>query len=174
MHARTLLLVGALLTVASLPEARAQFTGTPTVFNPAEQVAGGTAYRTFYRPGEDLIRVQILGDIGSGIYVIGAGTTLIELLSLAGGTPLGDRGAEIDQEVTVRVLREANGVRSVIYEADAERLLTRPDQYPALQNGDLVTIQTRLRRRYNLRETLQIVSSLASIALLAIRLSETF
>jgi len=155
--------------LSATPDAHAQF-----VANPAEVVAGGTSYRTFYRPGEDLIRVQVLGDIGSGIYVIGANTTLVELLSLAGGTPLGDRGAEVEQNVTIRVLREDGGQRTIIYEADSDQLLSRPDQYPTLTNGDLVTVQTQLRRRYNLRETLQIVSSVASLALLALRLSDVF
>jgi hypothetical protein len=163
----TLLIV--LLTFGVAPGAQAQFIG-----NPQDVVAAGTSYRIFAQPGEDLVRVEVLGDVGSGIYVVGAGTTLSELLALAGGVPVGDRAAQTRQEVTIRLLRQEGGQRRTIYEAEVQEMLSRPDLYPTLQSGDLVTVQTQLHQRYNLRETLWIVSSAASVVLLALRLADSF
>lgn len=157
------------LAISATPDAHAQFLG-----NPQDVIAAGTSYRIFARPGESLVRVQVLGDVGSGIYVVGSETTLSELLALGGGAPVGDRSAEVAQQVTVRLLREEGGQRRVIYEAEMQEVLARPDLYPTLQNGDLVTVQSQFRRRYNIRETLQIVSSLASMTLLALRLADAF
>jgi protein involved in polysaccharide export with SLBB domain len=163
------LLAGLACLIAYSPSAEAQF-----VANPLDVTATGTSYRVFVRPGEPIIRVQVLGDVGSGLYAVGANTTLSELLALAGGAPLSDANVYVARTITVRVFREQGAQRRPIYESTLENLLQEPGQYPTLEDGDLLTVETELRRRFNLRETIQLVSSLASITLLALRLADAF
>jgi hypothetical protein len=168
MNMKRLLFIAVLVAplLASAPTASAQF-GAPT-----EVISQGTSYRIFTRPGEATIRVQVLGEVGSGIYVIGSSTTLSELLALAGGPQLGEGNLNVRRTVIVRVLREAGGSRQVIYETDVDTMLREPGTHPELQDNDLVTVQSHLRQHYGFRETLQLVSSVGTLVLLALRLSQ--
>jgi len=169
MRTSALVLVLLVAGLAAPTPAQAQFTGSPQ-----EMISQGTSYRIFARPGEATIRVQVLGDIGAGIYMLSPRTTLSELLALGGGAPLSDAGAQVRRIVTVRLLRGDGGTRQVVYESELRQMLREPEAYPALQDGDIVTVESTIERRYTFRETVQLVSSLASITLLLLRLSEQF
>jgi hypothetical protein len=138
--------------------------------NPTDVISQGTAYRVFAQPGESTIEVLVLGDASSGVYVIGEGVDLSKFLALVGGAGGQTRSTDVVVTTTIRLLREEGGQRSVVYEAPLEELLRNPSAYPSLQEGDIFTIDTEARRRFNLRETLSIVSSLTSITLLVLRL----
>lgn len=138
--------------------------------NPTDVISQGTAYRVYAQPGEATIEVLVLGDASSGIYVVGATTDLSEMLALIGGA--GSERTTPDTEVkkTIRLLRGEGGQRAVVYEARFEELLRDPAAYPALRDGDIFTVETETSSRFNLRDTLSIVSSLASVTLLVLRL----
>ena len=138
--------------------------------NPTDVIAQGTSYHVFAQPGEATIEVLVLGDASSGIYVVGSGTDLSRFLALIGGA--GSEGTSSDTEVkkTIRLLREQGGQRVAVYEARLEEMLRDPSAYPQLMDGDVFTVETETRRRFNLRETLSIVSSLGTLALLTLRL----
>ena len=137
---------------------------------PTDVIAQGTSYHIYAAPGEATIELLFLGNTGSGVYVVGETTTLTELLALAGGTGTGDRNEAVRVESTVRMLREQGGERVVVYEAEADATLREPRAHPALMDGDMVVVETEVHNRFSLRDTLSIVSSLASVTLLVLRL----
>lgn len=159
------------LSVAAPPAARAQVLGTPT-----EVTASGVSYHIFSRPGEATIQVLVMGDASGGVYVVGASTTMGELLALAGGTQIGSPQAGIVRNVDIRLLREEGGQRAVIYEAPIKQALLEPHAYPTLQDGDVLIVEARSRRAFGqqLREALSITSSLTSLILLADRIFGIF
>ena len=133
----------------------------------------GTAFNIFATEGEATFQVLVLSDVGSsGVYEIGANTELDQLLALTGLTPP-EESTESTTTITVRLFREGSGRRELVYEASLDQMLNEPGQHPPLREGDLLTIETftKTRSRFDLSETLRIVSSLASIYLLVRSLS---
>ena len=120
--------------------------------------AGGTAYYTFARPGQNTIEVLVLGG-QSGIYEIGEDVNLGQLMALAGG---GGRGGGRRSKVKVYLYRLQDGERSKILEEEIGDFAERP-QYPSLQEGDVIRIETR--ERLNWRDGLQITSTVVSLTI---------
>lgn len=138
--------------------------------NPTDVISQGTAYRVFAQPGEATIEVLVLGDASAGVYVIGEGTSMSKFLALIGGAGAERTTPETEVKKTVRLMREEGGQRVVIYEAQVEELVRNPSGHPALRGGDVFTIETVARRRFNLRDTLSIVSTITSLTLLTLRI----
>lgn len=137
--------------------------------NPTSVIAQGTSYHVFAQPGEATIEVLVLGGTSAGVYVIGAGTNLSKFLALIGGGGMARTTSDTTVETTVRLLREEDGQRVVVYEAEVEDLVRDPSTYPQLRDGDVFSIETEVSRRFGLRETLSIVSSIGTLTLLVIR-----
>ena len=137
---------------------------------PTDVIAQGTSYFIFAAPGEATMELLVLGNAKSGVYVVGETTTLTELLALSGGTGASEQNESVRIERTVRLLREQGDARIVVYEADADEALRQTGAHPTLMNGDMLTVETEIHNRFNLRDTLSIVTSLASVTLLILRL----
>lgn len=138
--------------------------------NPTDVISQGTSYYVFAEPGEATMEILVLGDAAAGVYVVGENVNLSKFLALIGGA--GGEGVSADTEITksVRLLREEGGQRVVVYDANLDEMLRNLSAYPALRNGDVFTIETEVRRRFNLRDTLQIVSTLGTLTLLTLRI----
>jgi hypothetical protein len=119
--------------------------------------AGGTAYYTFARPGQNTIEVLVLGGGRSGVYEIGENIDLGKLMALAGGG-----GGGGNAKVTVNLFRLQDGRRSRVLEETLRSLAERP-KYPSLREGDVVRIETR--QGLNWRDWLRITSSVTSLTL---------
>ncbi len=130
----------------------------------------GVNYATFAEPGEPTVRILVLGDEMNGIFEVGSRMRLDELVALAGQNGPG-AVQEGRREVKIRVLRETDGRREAIYESDYEWLLMEPTRYPELRDGDILSIETKIKRRINWRDGLSILSSLSSIVLIIDRLA---
>ena len=125
---------------------------------PGGREAGGTAYYTFARPGQNTIEVLVLGGGQSGIYEIGENINLGQLMALAGGGGRGGRRTK----VKVHLFRLENGGRRKILEEEIGDLAERP-QYPSLQEGDVIRIETR--QKLNWRDGLRIATTALSLTL---------
>lgn len=156
--------VGLLWTTT--PAATAQITGG---FD--EPITSGTSYHVFAFPGEPTVTVHLLGDIASGVYVVGAGISLLELLSVAGGAVRGQGGGD-RSSFTVRVFRTTGARRTSIYEADMHQLLREPTEYPALRDGDVITVDSTVRQRISFFNLVNIATSVSTVVLLVLRLVE--
>jgi hypothetical protein len=162
------LALGSLLALAAHPVS-AQVTASPT-----DVISSGTAYYLFTEPGQATIRVIVLGAVSPGIYEIGEGVTLSELVSLVRGNPSGEISDQTSREVRVQLYRESGGLRAVIYEADYDDFLRRPGSHPSLEDNDALVVEVTTRKRLQFRDVLQIVSATASLTLLVLRLTGSF
>lgn len=141
-----------------------------------DMIATGTAYYVFAQPGEATVQVIVLGSVAApGIYELGISVDLGQLLALSGGPPLTETtGATVSTNATtVRLFRKGTGRRDLVYEAPLDLLLTEPDLYPSLQDGDVFTVETitRQTQRFSWRDGLTIFSSALTAAILIDRLS---
>jgi len=134
-------------------------------------IAEGTSYHVFAQPGEATVQVLVLGSVGApGVYEIGISVDLGQLLALAGGPPLTETTGgttSSTNETTVRLFRRGTGRRDLVYEAPFELLLTEPDLYPSLQDGDVFTIETitHQKERFGWREVLNLTTTVAALVL---------
>ena len=124
---------------------------------PGGRQAGGTAYYTFARPGQNTIEVLVLGG-QAGIYEIGEDINLGQLMALSGG---GGQGGNRTR-VKIHLFRLENGERRKILEEEIGDFASRA-QYPSLQDGDVVRVETR--ERLNWRDILQVSTSVISLAI---------
>jgi hypothetical protein len=120
--------------------------------------AGGTAYYTFARPGQNTIEVLVLGGGQSGIYEIGEDINLGQLMALAGGGGRGGRRTK----VRIHLYRLENGQRTKVLGEGIKDLAAR-SRYPSLQDGDVVRIETR--ERFNWRDYLRITSTVLGLTI---------
>lgn len=138
--------------------------------------AQGASYHVYARTGEATIQVLILNSMGqSGIFRVGAGIRLDELMAAAGVVLPAETEDARPRKVTVRLFREAAGVRTLIYEAPFEEVMTQPGQYPVLEENDLLSVETILpKKRLSWRDATYVVSAVSSLSLLIIRFAGFF
>lgn len=173
MQRRSYLLLCAftLAFTATLPAQAQTFGRVGTV------IAEGSAYHVFAKPGEATVQIQVLGNVKfPGIYEVGAGTDLGQLLALTGGpVQVFTEGRVVRRtETTMRLYHGEGGRRDLVYEAAFETMLTNPGNYPVLQDGDVFNIETLTfeRTQFGWRDGLTIVATLATVALVIDRIIE--
>lgn len=135
----------------------------------------GTAYHVFARPGQNTVQVMVVGSgIQTGLYELGEGTDLEQLVALGGYSP-GVRQARNERTVTIRLYRDnTEGERQLIYESSLDELVAAQQAAPVLQMGDVARIEVIDRERFSWRDGLRVVTAAASLALVIERLSRTF
>jgi len=132
--------------------------------------ADGTAYHVFAQAGEATIQVLVLGAVNAGIYEVREGTDLEQLIALT-GTSMTPGGAGESVKYTVRLFRDVDGQRKLLYESPLEQMLVSSADYPGLLEGDVLMVEGVSKARFGWRDALTIVTSLTSVALLVDRLS---
>lgn len=140
-------------------------------FGRIEETKSTVSYFYFAEPGDATIQVAVWGSVGkTGIYEVPVGTEMDRLLTMAGGAPLTARSENQTREITIRLYREDDGERSAIYEASIEEMIANPDAYPDIQDQDVMIVETVTDQRFTFQNVLSIVSTLASLTLLGLRL----
>lgn len=125
------------------------------------------SYLYFAEPGEGTVEVKVMGTVRSpGLYRLGVGTNLGQLLALSGGPVLGVRQEERDRETTVRLFRQREGgTQELIFERGFEEgIASESATYPELKDGDIMTIEVVEDRQFQWRDALSIISAAGTVA----------
>jgi hypothetical protein len=121
-------------------------------------------------PGEATVKVSVLGTVRvPGIYVVGAGTRLDELFAMSGG-PTERETPDISSDVAISLFREEGETRQLIYHELLQSMLNEPGMYPALAEGDVLMVQTNMRRKFGWRDGLSVMTAVGTLALIVERL----
>jgi protein involved in polysaccharide export with SLBB domain len=142
-------------------------------FGRVEETKSNVAYFYHAQPGEATVQVSVWGTIPKpGIYEVPDTTDLDKLLTMAGGAPLEARQEDREPPaITVRVYRPGRGDRAEIFEAPLEDMLRGTAAYPSLRDDDIVVVETvRPKQPIGWRDVLSVVSTLASLTLLGLRI----
>lgn len=135
--------------------------------------ASGVAVFRYAEPGEPTKAVQLWGAVRSpGIYELERDADLLLLLTLAGGPAVAAEDDRTIRSVRVRVIRDPSGARTVVLDTDLNALTADAAPLPALHDGDLVTLTAEMRQRFTWRDALSITTSIASLAVLLLRIVE--
>ena len=139
----------------------------------AQSIPQNQYVNQYARTGRPTIDVFIWGEVGTpGLWRVEPDIDLIELLSVARVTGVGLEEPDISRRVSLRIYREEGGQRSEIYSQQLDHILTGGRAYPTLQDGDILEVVTRRRRRLGLQTVTQIVGTAASLTLLILRISD--
>lgn len=129
-------------------------------------------YYRFVERGQPAITVAIWGDVTApGRYEVVAGTDLLDLLFLAGGTSEGVRRTNERRTSTIQVSRRVGEGWTVVFEAPLEAITARQQPYPGLQNGDALKIDTVVRRTFGWRDAFTVIGAVGTLALVAERIT---
>lgn len=161
------LLLGLVLLVAGGRAAYGQ------AFGRVEETKSNVAYFYHAKPGQATVQISVWGTVPRpGIYEVPDTTDLDKLLTMAGGAPLKARREDRDEvKITVRVYRPDESGRNQIFESRLERMLQGNPNYPALNDNDIVVVETiKPKEPFGWQEALSVASSLGSLTLLALRL----
>lgn len=122
--------------------------------------------------GATTIDVYVWGAVGRpGIWKVESDIDLIELLSVAQVPGVGQQDPSITQRVRLRIYRMEGGKRRTVYSQQLDLILASGEEYPSLQEGDIVEIVTQRRQRFGLQGVSQIIGTAASLSLLIIRIT---
>ena len=156
-----------LASAALVPSASAQILRPNDV-----RVSTAPGYFTYFLPGERTTQATVLGTVRApGLYLVSAGTDLGELLGLAGGPYAGPVSNEVERTTTIRLFRATEGgTREVIYERSQEAFARDASAYPVVIDGDTVEVTTTERRLRTYRDTLAVVTSVATVVIIALQI----
>jgi len=100
------------------------------------------------------------------------GTKLSELFSLAGGPQVGERFSREKRTIDVKVVRAVGAARNVAYETSMENQIVITSEDPVLQSGDVLSVESVLRKGITWRDVFPVVAAVASVALAIERITE--
>lgn len=134
------------------------------VFSRVEETSSNsTAYFYHVQPGTATVETYVMGTVGApGLYVIEEGTDLGQLLALAGGPALDPLHRDSRRNIEIRLFRQLSD--GPVYAADLGRVVTRPEPYPTLQDGDVLTVEITEMRRFNWRDAFTVIGGLSALA----------
>ncbi len=151
---------GALLLVIALLA-----TSTVCMAQPDERVVD------FSRPGRATMKIYLWGNVSQpGIWKVENDVDFLELLTTAQVPSVGQNNYQTKDKTVVRVYRGRVSRRTEVYAAEVKELLQNGSAYPALQDGDIIYLETTTKQRFGLNTFLSAVGAASAVVLLAIRL----
>jgi len=133
---------------------------------------GRASFYRYAQPDDITIHVNVWGAVSnSGIYEIPKDARLNTLLSAAGGPSLGVRERADEQTITITLVRKTEDGPQVVYKQVMEDEIEVTEENPALQNGDVLTVESYVVQGVNWRDVIGIGSSLASLILTAVSIA---
>ena len=145
----------------------------PTLYAQGLTSTASVSVFRYAEPGQPTKAIQVWGAVRSpGVYQVELDTGLLTVLTIAGGPATGMEDDRTVRNVTVQIIRDPSTARTVVAETTLEALTSEAVPMPDLQDGDLVSLTARSRTRFTWREALSITSTVASLAVLVLRLVE--
>ncbi|MBL7977889.1 MAG: SLBB domain-containing protein [Bacteroidetes Order II. Incertae sedis bacterium] len=151
IHKFSLLILVCMLGGASITYAQPRI--TPPLSN-----TQSSSYVFLATPNSITIRTSITGEVRHpGLYEIEKGWRLDELLAAAGGPVLSQRRLQDTRSTRIRISRETENGRIVIYDELYDNMLLSPEDYPVIQQGDWVSVESVVNEGFSKRDLLSVV-----------------
>lgn len=121
------------------------------------------------RPGYPRVTIYLWGNAQNGMWTVEQGTNFLEYLSVAAQGNFNE-SADTRIKNKIRLYREGQIDEEPVFEARLEEIFSRKVEYPKLQNGDVLIVESIQRRRFftfrNMSQVVGTVASLVSLSLL--------
>jgi hypothetical protein len=122
----------------------------------------GPGVKDYGRPGVPRINVYLWGSADTGAWTIEENTDLVEFLSVASQADFNNR----PDSRTIRILkiyRDGYSDDDPFFERRLEELFARRTSYPALQEGDIVVLESRQRSRFTWRDIASVTGTVIGV-----------
>lgn len=114
--------------------------------------------------GVPKMTVFVWGNADSGVWRVEEGTDLLEFLSVVSRMQMRDRSPDREIIKQLSLYRdEQPGQGDPYFETRVERLFTGRDNYPALQEGDVLVLEIEARDRFTWRDIAQVAGTVATV-----------
>ena len=145
--------------------------GPPVIGYVGEVPTNSPNHFYYAQPGEIATRVSVWGTVRApGIYFVRPNVDLAEVISLAGGPAIGPLSEVVDRHITVRVYRLEGNQRILAYEEPLVDMIAEPGAYPALENEDVIEVETIEDRKWTFRDTVTVIGAAATTIIATERL----
>ena len=168
------------MTDAALPRLARYFLGVAMLLLVVQPVAaqdeapttrGATVYR-YAALGEAVMDVDLWGLVQEpGRYQVAPTTTLVDLITLAGGPDFQVEDTKTARTTTIDIAREGPAGLSNIFTARLDHITDGEAVPPQLQDGDIVTVRSLVRQKFSWLDALGVAGSIASITFLILRIT---
>lgn len=103
------------------------------------------------------IAIKVMGNVPrSGLYIVRKGMRLDDMLGLAGGPVLSQRRKQDTNTVSVLLSRKTGSGRVVIYNELWDNMISSPEEFPTMQDGDIIEVRTVTETGFGRTELVQI------------------
>jgi hypothetical protein len=131
------------------------------------------SYYYFVQPGAPTVRVSVMGPVRyPGVYELGKGADLLQVLSLCGGPDPGRVEFVNRQRTTIKVFRPSESKDKPFYESLLEKALTGQVKSPELAEGDIITVDVAAWRRFDWRDILTLVNVVNTVIIIIIAIKD--
>ena len=127
------------------------------------------AYYRFADPTDITIDLKVWGAVSNpGLYEVRQGMRLSTLLSLAGGPQGAERTTRTRTTLTIRLWRPQpnGGPYQAIFEIQMQDEILVLNDDPVLLSGDVIVADAMVKQRFNWRDGLAVLTSVASLVLI--------
>lgn len=118
--------------------------------------------KEYGRPGYPVMTVYVWGNADTGVWSVEEGTDLLEFVSVISRIRFGDQNPERRATEILRLYRDGRPGEEPFFESQIQNLFSARNQYPALQEGDILVLETEVRRRFTWRDVGQVVGVAAT------------
>lgn len=149
LYVFAVLLGAALLLPTGAATAQAQQVPQSTLLTPNVKEYG--------RPGYPVMTVYVWGNADTGVWSVEEGTDLLEFLSVISRVQFGERNPDRRATELLRLYRDGGPGDEPLFEAQIQDLFSQRNQYPALQEGDILVLETKVKTRFTWRDVGRVV-----------------
>jgi len=130
----------------------------------AQQLPDPLGYGTpnvkdYGREGYPDITVYVWGNADTGVWRVEDGTDLLEFVSVISRLQFGAQRPDSRSVQTLRLYREGRAEGKPFFETRVEELFTMNGAYPALEEGDVLVLDTSVRSRFTWRDIREVVGT---------------
>jgi len=143
---------------------------SPTLAQEAPQITGGTrtlftpTIKEYGRPGFPRMTVYVWGNADSGVWNVEKGTDLLEFLTVVSRARMTDTSPDRRRIETLSVYRDATpGTGSPVFKSDVQDIFSNRGSYPALQENDILVLETRAKGRFTWRDIARVTGTVAAL-----------
>ena len=129
---------------------------TRTLFTPTIKEYG--------RPGYPRMTVYVWGNADSGVWNIERGTDLLEFMTVVSRARMTDTNPDQRRVESISLYRDASpGSGQPLFTSEVQAIFSDRTGYPALQEGDILVLETRTRGRFTWRDIARVTGTVAAL-----------
>ena len=120
--------------------------------------------KEYGRPGYPRMTIYVWGNADNGVWNVEKGTDLLEFVSVISRTRMSENSPDRRRIEKLSLYRDQRpGHGEPFYETDVKAMFAARDSYPALQEGDILVLETQTRSRFTWRDIARVTGTIAAL-----------